>query len=355
MDIGICVATKIDEVGVVAHAENLGYSHCWAADSQMLWSDCYAYLALAAQQTRHIKLGTGVSIVGTRIAPVTAHSIATINRLAPGRTFLGVGTGHTAQRLLGQRPVKLKAYAEYLRVVRALLQGEEVEYTDHGITRPIRWDMPDWGFIDVEHPVEIYVSGFGPKAQALAGQYGDGVVVSIPPNPGAMTKAMANVRAGAEAAGRKLPKTFYSSSLAMVVVVDKPAELASERVINECGPFVMSAVHYIYDKVRDSGGEPPPILRKMWKEYTALVEQVPPERRHMRVHQGHCTYLVPEEARFVTPELIRSNCVAGTADEVLEQIRTLDGAGLHQLMLIPSLQSQFSVLENFSQKVMKRL
>ena len=126
MEFGVCVATKIDEVGYITHAENLGYSHAWVADSQMIWSDCYAVLALAAQQTRTIKLGTGVAIAGTRIAPVTAHSIATINRLAPGRTFLGIGTGNTAMRMLGLRPTNVTGLRDYVRVVRAMLHGEEV-------------------------------------------------------------------------------------------------------------------------------------------------------------------------------------------------------------------------------------
>ena len=108
MDFGICIVSKIDDVGYLARAENLGYSHAWVADSQMIWSDCYAVLALAARQTRTIKIGTGVSVAGTRIAPVTASSIATINRLAPGRTFLGIGTGNTAMRIMGHKPLKLK-------------------------------------------------------------------------------------------------------------------------------------------------------------------------------------------------------------------------------------------------------
>ena len=114
MDFGICIASKIDDVGYIARAENLGYSHAWVADSQMIWSDCYAVLALAAQQTRKIKIGTGVSVAGTRIAPVTANSIATINRLAPGRTFLGIGTGNTAMRIMGHKPLKLKEFASVI-------------------------------------------------------------------------------------------------------------------------------------------------------------------------------------------------------------------------------------------------
>ena len=76
-----------------------------------------------------MRLGTGVNIPGLRLAPVTANGIATINRLAPGRCFISLGTGHTAMRMLGQRPMPLKPFREYIRVVRALLNGEEVDYT----------------------------------------------------------------------------------------------------------------------------------------------------------------------------------------------------------------------------------
>lgn len=34
MDFGICVASTIDEVGYITHAENLGCSYAWVADSQ---------------------------------------------------------------------------------------------------------------------------------------------------------------------------------------------------------------------------------------------------------------------------------------------------------------------------------
>ena len=101
MDIGVCVASHIGDVGYAVAAEQIGFSHAWFADSQMLWSDCYACLALAASQTSRIRLGTGVAISGTRPAPVNAAAIASINALAPGRTFFGVGAGNTAMRVMG--------------------------------------------------------------------------------------------------------------------------------------------------------------------------------------------------------------------------------------------------------------
>ncbi len=56
MDIGVCVASHIKDIDYVVRAEELGYSHAWLADSQMLWSDCYAALAVAATRTSRIRL-----------------------------------------------------------------------------------------------------------------------------------------------------------------------------------------------------------------------------------------------------------------------------------------------------------
>ena len=100
MKFGAMVATRIADWQLLKFVEELGYDTGWVPDSQMIWSDCYAVLALAAANTSRIRLGTGVAIAGTRIAPVTAHSIASINQIAPGRVFLGIGTGHTAMRVM---------------------------------------------------------------------------------------------------------------------------------------------------------------------------------------------------------------------------------------------------------------
>src|SRR5207247_6109263 len=110
-------------------------------DSQMLFSDCYAVLALATKQTSRLRLGPGVAICGTRIPPVHVAAVATLNRLAPGRVHLGIGTGNTAMRSMGQRPMRIREYAEYLQVLSALLRGDIIDYRFNGVTRPIRMLM----------------------------------------------------------------------------------------------------------------------------------------------------------------------------------------------------------------------
>ncbi len=140
MKFGVTIVPRVSDWRLIVDLEAMGYDCAWAADSQMLYSDAYAVLALAAPHTSRIRLGTGVSVAGTRLAPVTAHSIATINELAPGRVFLGIGTGHTAMRVMGKDPMKAAAFRDYLRVLRALLHGEEVDYSLDG--RDDRHSLP---------------------------------------------------------------------------------------------------------------------------------------------------------------------------------------------------------------------
>ena len=54
MEIGVCVASHIGDLGYAVRAEELGYASLWFADSQMIWSDCYATLALAADRTSRL-------------------------------------------------------------------------------------------------------------------------------------------------------------------------------------------------------------------------------------------------------------------------------------------------------------
>src|SRR5438045_6700761 len=106
MKFGVTVVPRITDWQLFVDLETMGYDCAWAADSQMLYSDAYAVLALAAANTSRIRLGTGVAVAPVRLAPVAAHSIATINQLAPGRVFLGIRTGHHAMRVMGPDPRK---------------------------------------------------------------------------------------------------------------------------------------------------------------------------------------------------------------------------------------------------------
>jgi 5,10-methylenetetrahydromethanopterin reductase len=357
MQLGICVASKIDDIDYVVEAERLGFTHAWFADSQMIWSDVYATAALAADRTSTIKIGTGVSVAATRPAPVTAASMATINQIAPGRTFCGIGTGNTAMRIMGHKPMTIAQFDQYLSELKPLLAGEEAQVTWMGRTSPVRHIMPDAGFVNFEDPIPMYVSGFGPKSLALAGKHGDGLVLSVPPDPVLAEGLWKSVERGAADAGRVIDRTqFPATTLNTIVVLEQGEAVDSERVRYLCGAFAIASLHYSYDQWRNFGQLPRnPAVVDMWDDYTALLEQVPEEIRHQRVHAGHNCWVLPEEERFVTKALIESSCLVGTEDDIVERLMGLEQAGVDQMMLLPPLDPRYDVIRTVGERIIPAL
>ncbi|HEX3862261.1 MAG TPA: LLM class flavin-dependent oxidoreductase [Stellaceae bacterium] len=354
MKFGFCVMADIDEIGFFPHAEALGYDSVWVADSQMLFSDCYAVLALAARQTTRLRIGPGTAICGTRIPPVHVAAIATLNRIAPGRVFLGIGTGNTAMRSIGQRPMRIAEFADYLRVLAALLRGEVVDYAFNGVPRPIRMLMHERAYMNLEPKIPLFVSGFGPRAMALAGEYGDGLVFAIPPRGIAPSQAMAHARQGAARGSRDLAG-FANCALTNVAVLEPGERADSDRIKATLGPNVMASVYYFYDEVHEKRIDPPAFLDRIWKRYCALVAATPPEYRHFRTHEFHYTRLHPGEAELIDEQLIRDTCLIGTPDELIERIRELEQDGLEELIFATGNSTKWRLAEDFSRQVMALL
>ncbi|WP_198954382.1 LLM class flavin-dependent oxidoreductase [Kineosporia sp. R_H_3] len=177
--IGTCA--KIDQIGMVKQAEDLGVSHFGVGEGPLLFSDPYQFLALAARDTSTINIGTMVTNPLTRIAPVTANSIATLHALAPGRTFFGIGTANNALRSMGKKPARIDQLMDHIRVTKGLLEKETVEHELHGETTPVRFLDTESGWYHAER-VPIWVACGGPKGLAAAAQYADAIVYCLGPN-----------------------------------------------------------------------------------------------------------------------------------------------------------------------------
>lgn len=200
----------------VLRAEHAGFDIAWLPDSQFLWRDVWATLALAARETSTIRLGTCVTNFETRHASVTASAAATLDELAPGRVILGVGTGDSSIKTLGMRPTRIERMREQLEVTRALLAGEAVSF--HG--RMMQLDAPP------ANPVPIYLAANAPRALGLAGELCAGAIFLSGFQPELVATTLARLSVGAERAGRSLDG-FDVCVGTICHVTDDPDEAAS--------------------------------------------------------------------------------------------------------------------------------
>jgi 5,10-methylenetetrahydromethanopterin reductase len=194
----------------VRRAEALGWDAVLQPDSQLRRRDTYVLLAAAAQATRRVVLGALLANPINRHPTVTASSIATIDELAPGRTLLGWGVGDTAVRLAGLRPARVKELEAGTRLMRALLDGKEVEV---GAARPAR--LPH------HRPVPIWIAAGGPRTLRMAGSVADGVFIRVGTHRANLTRTIDAIRAGAAEAGRD-PGAVRLGAIFHTVLVDDP-------------------------------------------------------------------------------------------------------------------------------------
>ena len=352
MEFGLTWA-KLDEMEYVTEAEQLGFTHLWVTDSGLIRSDAFVFLTVAAQKTKTMKVGTGVAVPGLRLASTLAAGMATLNMIAPGRIFVALGTGNTGMRLLGRKPMALKNFEAYARTVRNLLDGKDAEYEHNGEKHAIRFMLTDKGYRNLRDPIPMYLAGYGPKAQALAGEIADGLTTHVP-RGGTLEQILENVRSGAQKAGRSLDG-FHLSVRVNFAVLDKGEPVDSDRIVNEYGPAIMTAMHSVMDRHLEYGEDPPQFLRPIWKDYLAFHMARPEAERQKMMHESHNAYVAPDERRFVTPEVIKRFCIVGELAEVLEQGRELERQGVRQLMCNFPLERGYQMVRDYAKNIIQKL
>src|SRR5437667_9707616 len=244
-------------------------------------------------------LASGVLVPSNRIAPVAANAFASLNRLAPGWIVFGVSTGFTARNTMGLGPMKLAELREYVRVVRALLGGETVEWAFEGARRKIRFLNPEAGLVDIAHPIPLHLSAFAPRARALTAEIADGWMNFVTVLPAALHE-VEEMAAACRAAGRA-PERLYKTGFTLGCVLRAGEDAGSPRARAQAGPLVPVMFHAFLERTVDPERLGPELgaavtaFRAQYETYT------PPDARYLPLHMS----VRPREERFVTPALIR--------------------------------------------------
>src|SRR2546428_405184 len=308
MDFGIGIATSSDSWKLAQRAEDLGFTHAWFYDTQMITADCFVAMAAAAMKTTRIRLGTGVLVPSNRIAAVTANAFAALNGLAPGRIDFGIGTGFSARRAMGLGAIKLAEMEDYIRTVYALIAGETVETQIEGKRRKIRFLNPEIGLFNTRDPIPLHISAYGPKSQALTAKLDANWKCFIQDVPGGIG-AIEGMQQSWAAAGRSAGDLYATAWVCGCVL--QPGEPAdSPRAVAQAGPRAATLLHRAAD-VDQQGWQntmniPEEGIADAISGYVEMARRFePPDARYLFNHRGHFVFVKPEERRFVTAGLLR--------------------------------------------------
>ncbi len=325
MDFGVSFATAAEHWKTVKRAEALGFDYAWFSDTQLLNADVFVAMAAAAMETSRIRLGTAVAVPSNRIAPVTANALASLNKLAPGRIDFGISTGFTARRTMGRGAVPLAGMAQYIEVVKGLLDGDTVAWSDAEGTSRIRFLNPEHGLVNIDDPVRFHVSALGPKGRRLTARIGAGWMSAVGNLDRAAADA-ADMRDAMREAGRD-PAGLYATAITGGCVLAEGEAYDSPRAKALAGPAAAVVLHNLVEQEQfgsirlDLPGPLAPLLER----YRALYRGYTPEdARYLTLHRGHLLFLRPDEAPLITADLIRNATVTGTKAQLRESIRALE-------------------------------
>ena len=213
-------------------AEADGFTSLWFACT--VAGDPLAALAVAGRETASIELGTAV------LQTFPCHPLLQANRAAavaeamgrPGFT-LGLGPSHESvvREVYGlSYDTPGRNTEEYIRIVTALLQGEDVDF------RGGDWSVRSEGrMVAVAHEVPVLLSAMSPRMLRVAGRYADGTVLWMASPKVIESRISPAIRAAAERSGRPEPRIVAGLPVAVHDDVDAAREAVAATATSYAG------------------------------------------------------------------------------------------------------------------------
>jgi coenzyme F420-dependent glucose-6-phosphate dehydrogenase len=309
-------------LGYTRHAEEVGLEIVATSDHFQPWRHreghspaALPWLGAATQATSSALLGTSVLTPTLRYEPaIVAQAFATLGCLAPGRVFLGVGTGEamnetpaTGAEFPGRKERRLRM-AEAIELIRKLWREERVDFQGEYYTtsNATIYDRPD-----VEVPV--YVAASGPLAAKLAGRVGDGFICTSGKDPQLYLDLLEKVKEGAEQAGRD------HAQIRHIIEIKVSYDRDRERALDNCNFWAPLAL----TPEQKEGIEDPIEMERVADEH---------------LDQAHTRFIVSDDP-----------------DEVVEKIGTYLDLGFDDLLLHGPGPDQTRFLDQFAADALPRL
>jgi len=310
------------------YADDYGYDGIGIADTPGNAMDPWVASALVARLNKTSEISICVSNFVTRQPAVSAAAIASLGLLAPGRTVLGIGAGHSGTKNLGAGKSTAQQMAEGVTLVRQLLRGEEVKIGG-GVAQ-----MP-W----VKTPSKVFMASSHPKGLEAAGRVADGVFINYGLQPANVKESEGVVTKSIAAAGRKPEDVEIWQIGAMDCTED--GNIAREKI----GAMLAFIAGYIV-----SGKDP-------------VTRGVPPEYRDAMIdlHKRYSTRPGAQNIQIVKElglfdYLSKRIGVCGNPDDCFEQMMAAKKAGIKRIMFSVSVAANpAEAVKLFGEKVLPRV
>src|SRR3954465_7218729 len=131
------------DLELIEHLDRLGYDEAWIGEHHSAGSEIIAspeiFIAAAAERTRQIRLGTGVTSLAYHNPLWVAERMVLLDHLTRGRAMLGVGPGSlpTDSAMIGLTPTETRELMDVnFDIVMRLLGGDEPASAATPATKP---------------------------------------------------------------------------------------------------------------------------------------------------------------------------------------------------------------------------
>jgi probable F420-dependent oxidoreductase len=260
---------------LAASAEAVGFHALWSTETQ---HDPFLPLALAAEHTQRIHLGTAIAVAFVRSPTVLAHTAWDLSDASRGRFILGLGTqvkAHIERRFGMTWPDspagKLRDLIQAMRAVwRSWQEGEPLNH--RGPYHTLTLMTPFFNPGRIEHPsIPVYIAGVNPALCRLAGEVADGFLAHPYHSAEYLRQVVRpEIDAGAERAGRA-PADIRLSVTALAATGDTETEFVRSQIA-----FYASTPTYRPVMAHHGWGEVADRLRALsrqtaWGEMPSLV------------------------------------------------------------------------------------
>jgi 5,10-methylenetetrahydromethanopterin reductase len=278
----------------------------WMSDHLCFRDSMTTSMALLAS-TKKIKVAPAPMSPYSRSPIITAMSIATMEEFAPGRVIASPGTGNAAAlKEAGiESPHPLQTMHEYVEILRRLLKGEAVNFQG----KMFQINGAKMGFVPLA-PIPMYITAVRSRMLQLAGEIGDGVLLSGGCSPGYIAQCVREIEKGATKAGKSLSDVDVAGFVTASVANDRREAIEANKMFLA---YIFRNVHHA-ENIRLGG---------------CMVDQ-----------EGLAAAVAKRDweaaKKFISDDVVHAHSVAGTPAECRAQLEMFVKGGLNLPILLPT-------------------